>query len=389
MNVNQSPAAKVEIGPSFEFLGDGSMFIPYGNMPHRVGMQRVNATAAQRMADNLRGVVNQVLRVLTGLPRRAPIYIGHPDVPGRGAEFPDKRSYGWVTDITDEREGMRLAVKWTVAGEQLVRDGHFLFYSPYWEGEQSGRFVDPVKLISVGLTNNPNIPVPALANELDAAAEEESTNDDQPELDPDMKKELAALFGKDETITDEDLLALVKDAKDAADAAAKKPEEEETETETETEEQTETETEEETEEETETETEEEDPEKKKTAENDATDPVKAIRAERVGMVIDSLCLAGKLTVADRGQATETLLACENDDSYAAELARLAAGGVVLKTGSVTDDLAGKGGAVRAENDLDRIKTKRKELLDNEMAGNGGNFNAAWAKMSRRHPELFT
>lgn len=181
------------VGPSFELMQDGSMFVPYGEFAHRKGMQRFDRSAAERMGEDLRGIFSQIRRVVRdGIARRAPIYIGHPDVPGRGAEFPDKRAYGWVTSVAAENDGMRLSIKWTSEGDRLVRDGHFAFYSPYWEADEVGagrsRVLRPSKLISVGLTNNPNIPVPALANEAGDVDDEQINPDD-------MKKELAEMLG--------------------------------------------------------------------------------------------------------------------------------------------------------------------------------------------------
>jgi hypothetical protein len=63
-------------------------------------------------------------------------------------------------------------VKWSKPGLELLENAHYKFLSPYWEAEQSkhiGRTVyKPTRLISVGLTNDPNIPVLPLANTTDA-----------------------------------------------------------------------------------------------------------------------------------------------------------------------------------------------------------------------------
>lgn len=366
-----------DLGPTFEMREDGSLFIPYGDFGHRLGRQRVDATAAQRMGGAMGGAMGTAvgrLMAAIGRPRRFPIYIGHPDVPGRGAEFPDKAAYGWGTAIVAENDGMRILVKWTAEGERLIRDGHFAYHSPYWEAEEDRQagVVRPVRMISVGLTNNPNIPVPPLANddqgeeaeEAEEATEEDSTNGSETDPDDTMKKELAALLGKDETTADEDLLAMVKTLMENQKPAEGAASEEEP---------------------AKTDEAEEDPEMK-AAENDA---LVQVRRERVGAAVDALCLAGRVTVADRATVTDRLLACANDDAaYGQELERLRTGAPVLKTAGVTDDLAESGGAVRAENDKAAIKQRRQELMDAEMRANGGNFNAAWTKLSRAKPELF-
>jgi hypothetical protein len=82
----------------------------------------------------------------------------------------DRKAYGWISELETRADGFYGRVKWSDAGLDLVRNAHFKFYSPYWEareiGSEKGRRVyRPVALISVGLTNQPNIPVRPLANE--------------------------------------------------------------------------------------------------------------------------------------------------------------------------------------------------------------------------------
>ncbi len=373
------------VGPSFELMQDGSMFVPYGDFAHREGMQRFDREAAERMGEDLRGIFSQIRRVVRdGIARRAPIYIGHPDVPGRGAEFPDKRAYGWVTAVAAENDGMRLSIKWTSEGDRLVRDGHFAFYSPYWEADEVGagrsRVLRPMKLISVGLTNNPNIPVPALANE--AAGEDDESNPDD-----DMKKELAEMLGKDDTTSEGDLLAEVKRLLDAAAAEADDDAQEDDDAEADADDEKAGREKADGEGEGKKEEEESDAAKKAAAENDAL--LASIRTERIGMALDSLCLAGRLTVADRPAASQRLAACANDADFAATLNEMSTAAPALKTQGLTDGLAEDGASVKAENDLAAIKQKRGELIDAEMKRNGGNFSAAWAKCSRAKPELFT
>jgi len=66
--------------------------------------------------------------------------------------------------------GVRFACKWSAAGKELIGNGHYMYYSPYW-GMQPAGFANgrqqfrPVQLVSMGLVNDPNIPVPAMANE--------------------------------------------------------------------------------------------------------------------------------------------------------------------------------------------------------------------------------
>lgn len=142
-------------------IADGSFFIPFGEYPHKLGKQIFNAAAANAIAAAHNGPL-QRLRRWAGKPSY-PVYIGHPDMPG--TKDTDKRAYAWIESIAVENEGMRLTPKWTEPGEEMVSKGHFKYYSPYWFTKKVRGGIAPVAMISVGLTNNPNIPVPALAND--------------------------------------------------------------------------------------------------------------------------------------------------------------------------------------------------------------------------------
>jgi phage I-like protein len=98
-----------------------------------------------------------------------PFYVGHPDLPG-AAEIADSKAYGWIMEIDAREDGLYGQVKWSDAGLELLRNAHYKFYSPYWEAREIGaenrrKLYRPIALISVGLTNQPNIPVRPLANE--------------------------------------------------------------------------------------------------------------------------------------------------------------------------------------------------------------------------------
>jgi phage I-like protein len=61
-------------------------------------------------------------------------------------------------------------VEWSPPGKELIQNKHYRFHSPHWEGKElgmeKGRMVyRPVVLLSAGLTNTPQLPVQALANE--------------------------------------------------------------------------------------------------------------------------------------------------------------------------------------------------------------------------------
>ncbi len=184
-----------------------SMFIPYGEYPHRQGLQLFDKVAADGMVTAHNSVIGKVKR-LVGMSY--PVYVGHPDLPG--SKDSDKRAYGWVEGMTAENDGLRLAVKWSEEGRKMVENAHYKFYSPFWylAKAANGKGYRPKSLISVGLTNSPNIPVPALANE--------SEPDETVPVPADPK--LIEALGLAEDATIDDVVAAI------AALTAKKPEDE-------------------------------------------------------------------------------------------------------------------------------------------------------------------
>jgi hypothetical protein len=138
---------------------------PFGDFPHARGLQRVDRAAAERMVAQFNSFRGRLGRLFGGVP----FYIGHPDVPN-GSEIADRKAYGWVDQLEAREDGLYGRVKWSDAGLDLLKNAHFKYLSPYWEAReiemQNGRRVyQPMALVSVGLTNQPNIPVRPLANE--------------------------------------------------------------------------------------------------------------------------------------------------------------------------------------------------------------------------------
>jgi phage I-like protein len=143
---------------------------PFGEFPHARGLQRVDRAAAEEMARRFDSFTARLGRLFGGLP----FYVGHPDMPG-AHELADRKAYGWVLALQSREDGLYARVKWSESGIDLLRNAHYKFLSPYWEAEEIGhekgrRIFRPVALLSVGLTNTPNLPVKPLANEADAAA---------------------------------------------------------------------------------------------------------------------------------------------------------------------------------------------------------------------------
>jgi hypothetical protein len=142
--------------------------VEYGEYPHRLGLQVVTAEAARRMVRNFNSLVQRLARRFRGVP----VYIGHPDdaqysgLAGHG----DTRAYGWVRSLEAREDSFWAYVNWSRAGQELIDNVHFKFLSPRWEMEAAaqGKFL-PRLLLSIGLTNHPNLPSESIAELEDGA----------------------------------------------------------------------------------------------------------------------------------------------------------------------------------------------------------------------------
>jgi phage I-like protein len=137
---------------------------PIGDFRHAQGLQRVDVKAVEAMANEFNSIAGKVQRTFVGRP----IWIGHHDLAPK--EYPDSKAYGWINAMEARADGLYAKAKWTPQGKELLESGAYKFHSPYWDvekiGQENGRTVyRPKKLISAGLTNEPNIPVQPLANE--------------------------------------------------------------------------------------------------------------------------------------------------------------------------------------------------------------------------------
>lgn len=187
---NVSGAAKdVSINDEGRLL----MRIPYGrfrgmNDNKKIVFQVLDKQAAETMAgvfSNNDSVLAKVRRFLTTGSHRAqdvPLYRGHPDDPNSTDR--DDTAFGWLHSIVANEDHMELGYDLTDDGRKLVESKAFRFYSPRWNtspvSNAQGKAIEvrPVSLISVGLTNNHNIPVDPISNTEEHEAEQEAASND-------------------------------------------------------------------------------------------------------------------------------------------------------------------------------------------------------------------
>ncbi|WP_309398536.1 phage protease [Cerasicoccus maritimus] len=136
----------------------------YGDWPHSQGLQRFNRSSAEQLVRHFKSLRGRLARKFGGLP----VYIGHPDdehFAGQSGHA-DTRAYAWIEALDARPDGLYVLPRWSDAGQNLLRNAFYKFLSPRWAMKPLGDGVfEPVRLISVGLTNQPNIPGDAIANE--------------------------------------------------------------------------------------------------------------------------------------------------------------------------------------------------------------------------------
>lgn len=162
---------------------------PFGEFNHTKGLQVFQREDAERIVTAFNSVKNTGRR-LFGLP----FYVGHPDADK--SSYPDDKAYGRIKELEVRDDGLWGRSNFSANGKALIEEGAYDGHSPYWrfihDPKRRGA-IRPVELISVGLTNSPNLPVIPIT----AAALNEQTNMNE------YLKKLAKLLGLDESAANE------------------------------------------------------------------------------------------------------------------------------------------------------------------------------------------
>ena len=134
----------------------------YGRYRHVEGVQNFTFESAHVLTKNFNSVLGKLARKWKGVP----IFVGHPDDPKWRTDFlaterksPDSRAYGSVIQLDPRPDGLWVQVKWEGEGLQLIRNRAYQYFSPRWLMKKNADLTfQPRQLLSLGLTNNPNIP---------------------------------------------------------------------------------------------------------------------------------------------------------------------------------------------------------------------------------------
>jgi len=124
---------------------------PYGNWQHAKGMQIVDKIAAEKMRKSFSSFFRNAFS------KSLPIYEGHPDDDPKNNKNPIIA--GYIKSIIILDDGIAILTEYKKSFYEKIINKTFNALSPRWQMQalDDGTF-RPARLISAGLTNNPNIP---------------------------------------------------------------------------------------------------------------------------------------------------------------------------------------------------------------------------------------
>lgn len=127
----------------------------------------------------------------------------------------DTTAAGWIRGVrVDPEDGLIGSIEFTDAGADAVNNKRLLFISADWDVDLTTN--RPIRLLTSGLTNRPNIPVRPILNKADPDTSKPVEGQGKPKM-----TETAKLLGLDpETATDADIAAAVKALQDKLAAQA-------------------------------------------------------------------------------------------------------------------------------------------------------------------------
>ena len=332
----------------------------YGDWPHPSGLQRFTPASAATMVRGFQSLWGRLRRRFGGVP----LYVGHPDDPAFAGQsgHDDTRAYAWITSLEARVDGLYIHPRWSEPGREMLRHAFYKFLSPRWQMRPLGDGTfEPVRLLSVGLTNHPNIPGEAIANQRSATDVSASVTI----ADPQILSRLIEVLELGDTVSPEVMLAnagqLAQAANDARSAQAESARFYRLATDADA--------------------------ARQAAEQGAQED----RAARVELMLDLAELRGRIPPAERTRWREQLQADFEGAQVALANARSSREGTqsasTLLSAEATPLTSGlamrRPGAIR-QADSERLLT----LVNERMVRTGEDYATAFARAKRDHTELF-
>ena len=192
-------------------VGGWMQIVQPGQYPHEKGLQTITAATIEALiarwkADGMRPILVDVDHAILNKAATAP-------------------AYGWIEDV-EVRDGWLCGrVRWTDIGSEAVTGGRYRMLSPVWAYRKALTGIEPTRLHSVSLTNDPNIGGPVVINRApedkdlpeegaQGAAQTEAAEPLQTQpitnMPPEDIKRIAVALGLPETATVDDIVAAIE-----------------------------------------------------------------------------------------------------------------------------------------------------------------------------------
>lgn len=360
----------------FEHHGEASgkyLIAPFGDFKNGEYIQRVDVAAAEKLKRNMGRVWNRIHNMFGNA---CPVYYEHPDDEDLKElpDNPDKTPYGKVRSLEILANGIYANIDWLPGFALLPRH---LQISPRWNADDIAENVArPSRLVSLGLTRNPNIKQTSFVNHAgawtplkgqapygDCKSNAPIPNSECKQKEIHMDIEVLKLLG----YSDEEAQKIINKAEDAPtdvlerlkkalsekaalanEAEAKGKELEET----------------------------------KTALANSQEALKKSQTARASLIIANAVRAGKITEALRESSVRILANAEDMD---AEAAKIDAQPPVVKTAPATNGIEKE--EKRKVFDQQQAAAEIERLVAEKQSG-GMDYRDAWNSLKAEKPELF-
>ena len=194
---------------------------PYGEFPNVVGLQVFSKADAETICNEFNSAPSIGVRAI-GLPW----YVGHPDHPKFKEQYKDTAAKGRIKELEARDDGLWANVKWNDEGKNLITSEAFHGHSVNWRMRRNGdNELHPFSLKSVGFTNEPGIPVPAITTANEKKTMSASDNQTGVAKKPTLLDYISKLTGKQAANEDDAIGAMdgyaANSKKELADLTAK------------------------------------------------------------------------------------------------------------------------------------------------------------------------
>jgi hypothetical protein len=155
MNITETTGFDICAAANIQAIsgGEWEKITPWGQFQNPKGLQRVTKAEGKEMVQAFNSLAETSGSAFRGIP----IYRGHPDVDPE--HYPDDRRLGKLLGLAVREDGFYCKPAWNSLGEENKKEGFWLYPSAVWKFNRlPGGVIAPFELVSIGMTNTPNIP---------------------------------------------------------------------------------------------------------------------------------------------------------------------------------------------------------------------------------------